>query len=49
MKVRQNMFVVDIGKGRVHIYDNANNKFYKKLPVQNLINLDIDGLKEEIY
>lgn len=45
MKVRPNMFIADIGKGRVHIYDNANNIFYNKLPVQNLINLNIDGLK----
>jgi hypothetical protein len=45
MKVRPNMFVADIGKGRVHIYDSSNDKFYGKLPVENLVNLNIDGLK----
>ena len=40
------IFVADVGQGKVHIYDSGNDKFHGKLPEENLINLNIEGLKE---
>jgi len=40
-----NLFTADVGKGRVHIYDSGNDQFYGKLPQENLINLNVPGLK----
>tara|TARA_R100001509_G_scaffold31372_1_gene16712 strand:+ start:421 stop:1425 length:1005 start_codon:yes stop_codon:yes gene_type:complete len=40
-----NLFTADIGQGKVHVYDSGNNKFHGKLPQENLINLNISGLK----
>ena len=42
----KNLFIADVGQGKVHIYDSGTNKFYPKLPEENLINLNIEGLKE---
>jgi hypothetical protein len=39
------LFVADVGQGKVHVYDSGNEKFYGKLPEENLINLNIEGLK----
>ena len=41
-----NLFTADVGQGKVHIYDSGNDLFYGKLPEQNLINLNIEGLKK---
>ena len=40
-----NLFTADVGQGKVHIYDSGNDIFYGKLPEENLINLNINGLK----
>ena len=40
-----NLFTVDVGQGKVHAYDSGNDIFYGKLPEQDLINLNIAGLK----
>jgi hypothetical protein len=40
------IFVADVGQGKVHIYDSGNDLFHGKLPEENLINLNIPGLKE---
>ena len=40
-----NLFTADVGQGRVHIYDSGNDQFYGKLPQENLINLNVPGLK----
>ena len=39
------LFTADVGQGKVHIYDSGNDIFYGKLPEENLINLNIKGLK----
>ena len=39
-----NLFVADIGQGKVHIYDSGNDQFYGKLPQETLINLNISEL-----
>tara|TARA_Y100001970_G_scaffold128094_1_gene158174 strand:- start:1333 stop:2373 length:1041 start_codon:yes stop_codon:yes gene_type:complete len=41
-----NLFTADVGQGKVHIYDSKNDKFYGKLPEQDLINLNIPELKK---
>jgi len=41
-----NLFTADVGQGKVHIYDSGNDLFHGKLPEENLINLNIPGLKE---
>lgn len=40
-----NLFTADVGQGKVHFYDSGNDQFYGKLPQENLINLNIPGLK----
>ena len=40
-----NLFVGDVGQGKVHVYDSGNDVFHGKLPEKNLINLNIEGLK----
>ena len=40
-----NLFTADVGQGKVHVYDSGNDKFHGKLPQENLINLNIPGLK----
>ena len=40
-----NLFTADVGQGKVHVYDSGNDKFHGKLPQENLINLNISGLK----
>lgn len=40
-----NIFTVDIGQGKVHVYDSQSDKFYEKLSHKDLINLNIPGLK----
>ena len=40
------LFIADVGQGKVHVYDSGNEKFYPKLPEENLINLNIEGLVE---
>ena len=40
-----NLFTADVGQGKVHIYDSGNDVFHGKLPEENLINLNIEGLK----
>ena len=39
------LFTADVGQGKVHVYDSGIDKFYPKLPEENLINLNIEGLK----
>ena len=39
------LFTVDVGQGKVHAYDSGTDTFYPKLPEENLINLNIAGLK----
>ena len=39
------IFTADVGQGKVHVYDSGNDQFYGKLPQENLINLNIPGLK----
>ena len=41
-----NLFTVDVGQGKFHAYDSGNDIFYGKLPEENLINLNIPGLKK---
>ena len=41
-----NLFTADVGQGKVHIYDSGNDLFHGKLPEENLINLNIPGLKK---
>ena len=41
-----NLFVGDVGQGKVHVYDSGNDVFHGKLPEENLINLNIPGLKK---
>ena len=41
-----NLFVGDVGQGKVHVYDSGNDVFHGKLPEENLINLNIAGLKK---
>jgi len=41
-----NLFTADVGQGKVHVYDSGTDKFYPKLPEENLINLNIPGLQE---
>lgn len=40
-----NLFIADVGQGKVHIYDSNRDIAYLKLPQERLINLDIDGLE----
>ena len=40
------LFIADVGQGKVHVYDSGTDKFYPKLPEENLINLNIAGLKK---
>ena len=40
------LFTADVGQGKVHVYDSGNDLFHGKLPEENLINLNIPGLKE---
>ena len=40
-----NLFTADVGRGKIHVYDSGNDKFYEKLPNENLINLNISGLE----
>lgn len=40
-----NIFVADVGQGKVHIYDSENNLFYGKLPQRDLIDLNILKIK----
>ena len=40
-----NLFTADVGRGKIHVYDSGNDKFYEKLPHENLINLNISGLE----
>tara|TARA_B100000085_G_scaffold281142_1_gene307219 strand:- start:3173 stop:4279 length:1107 start_codon:yes stop_codon:yes gene_type:complete len=40
-----NLFVADVGQGKVHIYDSNRDIAYLKLPQEHLINLDIEGLE----
>ena len=40
------LFIADVGQGKVHVYDSGTNTFYPKLPEENLINLNIAGLKK---
>ena len=40
------LFTADVGQGKVHIYASGNDIFYGKLPEENLINLNIKGLKK---
>ena len=40
-----NIFTVDIGQGKVHVYDSQHDKFYEKLSHKNLIDLNIPELK----
>ena len=40
-----NLFTADVGQGKVHVYDSGSGQFYGKLPQENLINLNIPGLK----
>lgn len=40
-----NLFTVDVGQGKVHIYDSGNDRFHAKVPQENLINLCISELK----
>jgi len=40
-----NLFTIDVGQGKVHVYDSGNDKFHGKLPQESLINLNIPGLK----
>ena len=40
-----NLFIADVGQGKVHIYDSGTDTFHPKLPEENLINLNIEGLK----
>ena len=40
-----NLFTADVGQGKVHVYDSGNDIFYSKLPEENLINLNIEGLE----
>ena len=41
-----NLFTLDVGQGKFHAYDSGNDIFYGKLPEENLINLNIPGLKK---
>ena len=41
-----NLFTADVGQGKVHIYDSGTDTFHPKLPEENLINLNISGLKK---
>jgi len=41
-----NLFTADVGQGKVHVYDSGNDQFHGKLPQENLINLNIPGLKQ---
>ena len=40
------LFTADVGQGKVHIYDSGTDTFHPKLPEENLINLNIAGLKK---
>ena len=40
------LFIADVGQQKVHVYDSGTNTFYPKLPEENLINLNIPGLKK---
>ena len=40
------LFTADVGQGKVHIYDSGTDTFHPKLPEENLINLNIPGLKK---
>lgn len=40
-----NLFTADIGKRKLYVYDSHNDKFYGKLPQDDLINLNIPELK----
>lgn len=40
-----NLFTSDIGQGKAHFYDSGADKFYGKMPQQDLINLNIPGIK----
>ena len=40
------LFIADVGQGKVHVYDSGTDTFYPKLQEENLINLNISGLKK---
>lgn len=40
-----NLFIADIGEGKLHVYDSGNNVFHEKLPKDDLIDLNIPGLQ----
>ncbi len=41
-----NLFIVDVGQGKAHVYDSGNDLFHGKLPVENFINLNIEKLEK---
>ena len=46
MPMIKNLFTVDVGQGKVHVYDRNRDKFHPKLDDERLINLDIPGLED---
>jgi hypothetical protein len=45
MTISNNIFVADVGDRKIHVYDGHNEKFYPKLPLDNLIELKIPNIK----
>lgn len=43
---KMNLFTIDVGQGKIHVYDSGNDKFHGKLSQDNLINLTIPRLKK---
>lgn len=41
-----NIFISDIGQGKLHVYDSKNDIFYGKLPQEYLIELNIPNIKK---
>ena len=41
----QNLFIADVGQGKVHIYDSGNDVFHAKLPEQSLIDLSVPKME----
>ena len=46
MPMKKNLFTVDVGQGKVHVYDRNRERFHPKLDDERLINLDIPGLED---
>lgn len=47
--MKKTIFTIDVGQGKIHIYDAERDIFYGKMPQQDLIDLKIPNIKSGDY